>query len=73
MADINNEITQEGTTPNKNVLDKAQTQVRETEDASLQDDTYAFDTDNTDVEEYHDADDAETADIDFDSDEDFIQ
>lgn len=35
----------------------ADTQVRETEDASLQDDTYSFDEANTDNEEYHDVDD----------------
>lgn len=33
-------------------------QVRESEDASLQDDSYSFDSDNTGLEEYHDADDA---------------
>lgn len=41
----------------KNVVTNADTQVRETEDASLQDDTYSFDEDNTDNEEFHDMDD----------------
>jgi hypothetical protein len=36
----------------------AEKQVRENEDASLQDDSYAFDSDNTGIDEYHDADDA---------------
>ncbi|MES2526083.1 MAG: hypothetical protein V4598_03315 [Bdellovibrionota bacterium] len=46
-------------------------QVRQTEDASLQDDTYSFDEDNTDNEEYHDVDDdsSELTDI-FESDDD---
>ncbi|WP_408096114.1 hypothetical protein ACJVC5_13830 [Peredibacter sp. HCB2-198] len=46
-------------------------QVRETEDASLQDESYSFDEQNTDNEEYHDASGAE--DIDLDNDDDFIQ
>lgn len=46
-------------------------QVRETEDASLQDDTYSFDEDNTGNEEYHDAEDVE--DFDFDNEDDFVQ
>lgn len=46
-------------------------QVRETEDASLQDSTYSFDESNTDNEEYHDASDAEE--IDYDNDDDFVQ
>ena len=42
----------------KNVKVKnAENEVRENEDASLQDDTYAFDEDNTDNEEFHDLDD----------------
>jgi hypothetical protein len=41
----------------KNLMANADTQVRENEDASLQDDTYAFDEDNTDNEEFHDMDD----------------
>ena len=35
----------------------ADAEVRENEDASLQDDTYSFDEDNTDNEEFHDIDD----------------
>lgn len=46
-------------------------QVRETEDASLQDSTYSFDESNTDNEEYHDASGAEE--IDYDNDDDFVQ
>ena len=43
-------------------------QVRETEDASLQDDTYSFDEANTANEEYHDADDAVDNHLENDSD-----
>jgi hypothetical protein len=58
-----------GETYSKNLMNPAEREVRENEDASLQDDTYSFDEDNTENEEYHDVDD----DIDFDNDEDFIQ
>lgn len=58
---------QAGATYSKNLMNRAETQVRENEDASLQDDTYAFDEDNTENEEYHDAED-----IDFDNDDDYI-
>lgn len=58
-----------GATYSKNLMSDAQ--VRETEDASLQDDTYSFDEDNTDNEEYHDAGDVE--DFDIDNDDDFVQ
>lgn len=44
-----------GTTYSKNLMSKADKQVKENEDASLQDDTYAFDSDNTGNEDYHDA------------------
>lgn len=54
----------------ENLMNKAESQVRATEDASLQDDTYSFDEDNTSNEEYHDAGDAE--DFDLDNDDDFI-
>ncbi len=60
-----------GSTYSKNLMSTAEGQVRETEDASLQDDTYAFDEDNTDNEEYHDAGDVE--DFDIDNDDDFVQ
>ena len=43
--------------------------VRETEDASLPDKEYAFGEDNTDTEEYHDADDDLVEDI-FDNEDD---
>lgn len=54
-----------GKTYSKNLMNKAEEEVRENEDASLQDDSYAFDEDNTDNEEYHD--------VDLDNDEDFVQ
>ena len=56
----------------KNLMNRAEQQVRENEDASLQDDSYSFDEDNTDTEEYHDADDAGHS-YDFDNDDDFVQ
>jgi hypothetical protein len=37
---------------------------------SLQDDSYSFDEENTDNEEYHDSQDAETGELDFELDED---
>lgn len=55
-------------------VSEAGAQVRQTEDASLQDDSYAFDEDNTDNEEYHDAGDADDGASDltdiFESDDD---
>jgi hypothetical protein len=42
-----------------NLKTKADTQVRQNEDASLQDDSYSFDEDNTDNEEFHDMYDVE--------------
>lgn len=65
---------QAGTVYSNNLMSNADTQVRETEDASLQDDTYAFDEDNTDNEEFHDMDDigdgsSDLTDI-FDGDDD---
>lgn len=51
-----------GATYSKNLMgNRAESQVRENEDASLQDDTYAFDSDNTGNEDIHDV-------SDFDSD-----
>lgn len=47
---------------------KADQEVRENEDASLQDDSYSFDEDNTDNEEYHDVED-----FDPDNSDDFVQ
>lgn len=55
----------------KKLMSSADAQVRETEDASLQDDAYSFDEDNTDNDEYHDAGDVE--DFDIDNDDDFVQ
>ncbi len=37
---------------------------------SLQDDSYSFDEENTDNEEYHDSEDAETGELNFELDED---
>lgn len=54
--------------PPAEVDEKVQRQVRETEDASLPDDAYAFDESNTDNEEYHDVSDA--TDYDFESEDD---
>ena len=47
----------------------ADEEVRETEDASLQDKEYAFDESNTGTEEYHDADDEDVEDV-FDNEDD---
>lgn len=44
-----------GATYSENLMSDADKEVRENEDASLQDDTYAFDSDNTGSEDYHDA------------------
>jgi hypothetical protein len=61
-----------GSTYSKNLMNRADAEVRENEDASLQDDTYAFDSDNLGNEDYHDVGDVD-ADYDFDNDDDFIQ
>lgn len=55
----------------KDLRSEAEEEVRENEDASLQDDSYAFDEANTGTEEYHDADDAMEY-VDYDNDEDII-
>jgi hypothetical protein len=60
-----------GQTYSKNLMGRAESQVRENEDASLQDDTYAFDEDNTDNEDFHDVDDDYAGDADFDATDDF--
>lgn len=57
MRDQNNGI-------NGNDID-ADEVVRETEDASLQDDSYSFDEENTDSEEYHDSNDESEGELDF--------
>ncbi|HLW57742.1 MAG TPA: hypothetical protein VKY27_10175 [Bacteriovoracaceae bacterium] len=44
-------------------------EVRENELASLQDDSYAFDSDNTGIEEYHDVDDA----VEVREEDDYLQ
>lgn len=51
-------------------LDRAEAQVRENEDASLQDDSYTFDSDNTDSEEG--IDDFDVSDVGMDSSDDFV-
>lgn len=59
----------------KGVTADADAQVRETEDASLPDDAYSFDEDNTDNEEYHDAGDLGDSDLTdvFDANDDGLQ
>ncbi len=53
---------------NRNVINtKAEDQVRENEDTSLPDDTYAFDSDDTGNEDIHDVDDFEVEEKDDDS------
>jgi hypothetical protein len=75
MATQNNQPSQEESKDpqklSKGVSVDPETQVRESEDASLQDETYSFDEDNTGIEEYHDAGDAD--DFDIDNDDDFVQ
>lgn len=67
---INPEIDQEKM---RKLTGEAQSQVRENEDASLQDQSYSFDESNTDDEDFHDIDDPfANEDIDFDFDEDYI-
>ncbi len=59
----------------QNIMEKAEAQVRENEQASLQDDSYSYDEDNTADEEFHDVDEDfrfEDSDVDFDNDEDFV-
>lgn len=59
----------------ENLMNRAEKQVRENEEASLQDDSYSFDEDNTADEEFHDVDEDfkfEDTDVDFDNDEDFV-
>lgn len=72
-----NELDEDGSQFSANLMGDAEEEVRENEDASLQDDSYSFDEENTDNEEYHDADDDLNTDtdedIDFDNDEDYIQ
>lgn len=59
------------------LMNRAESQVRENEDASLQDDSYTFDSDNTDSEEGIDDFDVEDAggwlsDFDLDTNDDFV-
>jgi len=61
----------DGSVYSENLMSKSDKEVRENEDASLQDDSYSFDEANTDNEEYHDADGAD--DFDLDNDDDFVQ
>lgn len=65
---------EEGETFKTDLMTLAEYEVRENEDASLQDNSYAFDEDNTGDEDFHDVDD-DTQDnirIDFDNDEDYV-
>lgn len=56
----------------ENPIKTPELEVQENEDASLQDDSYAFDESNTDNEEYHDTDDSFLTDQDFDDDQKFV-
>ncbi|HXH30144.1 MAG TPA: hypothetical protein VNJ01_04975 [Bacteriovoracaceae bacterium] len=53
-------------TYSENLMADADAQVRATEDASLQDDAYAFDEENTGNEEFHDLEDDDGEELDFD-------
>lgn len=55
------------------VMSDAESEVLENEEASLQDDSYSFDEDNTGSEEYHDAGGENSGELDFDNDQDYIQ
>lgn len=50
-------------------LTHAEEEVRENEDASLPDESYSFDSENTGVEEYHSADDVD----EVREDDDYLQ
>lgn len=59
------------------LMNRAEEEIRENEDASLQDDTYTFDSDNTDNEEgMHDVDVEDAgggmSDFDLDNSDDFV-
>lgn len=56
---------QGGAVYSDNLMSKADTQVRATEDASLQDESYAFDEDNTSNEDIHDVTDFGDVDSDL--------
>lgn len=69
---VSDDDEQAGSVYSDNLMSNADTQVRATEDASLQDDTYAFDEDNTSNEDIHDIADFGDVDSDlFDSQEDY--
>lgn len=55
------------------VMSDAENEVLENEEASLQDDSYSFDESNTGSEEYHDAGEENSGELDFDNDQDYIQ
>lgn len=55
--------------PKEEAHHSAEEEVRENEDASLQDDSYSFDSDNTGIEEYHDVDDA----VEVREEDDYLQ
>lgn len=55
------------------VMSDAENEVLENEEASLQDESYSFDEDNTGSEEYHDAGGDYSGELDFDNDQDYIQ
>lgn len=67
---VSDDAEKSGSVYSRNLMTEADTEVRENEDASLQDDSYSFDEDNTDNEEYHDVDDATDLTDLFESDDD---
>lgn len=58
--------------PNQNAQEnqKAESQVRENEDASLQDDSYSYDSDNTGNDDIHDVSDFDNENEEFVGEED---
>lgn len=67
---LNDDDEQAGSVYSDNLRSSADSQVRASEDASLQDDTYAFDEDNTGNEDIHDVEDFGEVDSDmFDSED----
>ncbi len=82
QADGNLEKKLQNAQPNKGketeklssgVMSDAESEVLENEEASLQDDSYSFDEDNTGSEDYHDAGGENSGELDFDNDQDYIQ
>lgn len=72
-SNLEKKIKREADKLSAGVLSDAESEVKENEEASLQDDSYSFDEDNTGNEDYHDAGGENSGELDFDHDEDFIQ